>query len=189
MHISIDLDLDPREKEQLASILNCNEQDLPTALEPYTIAAIREYAALFLGQRVFTQGADFRSYRLLLLIKEVFKDKIPDEQDVSSLFQTTPSQSRSLLRSVVARYQYELREIVRETLKNVLSRAVKVDESFEITVSSKNVIDSLNQIVAMRADGTIPRVMLKSKSVSTYTMQPSTYHCLCEHFGIQPSTK
>jgi hypothetical protein len=123
MRISFELDLSSEETNRLASILKCKTEDLPTRLEPFARAALQEYTTLFLGQRVFTQSADLRAYRLFLLIKEVFKDAFPNEQQISGLFQTTVSQSRSLLRSVVSRYQYELQESIEKTLKAVLSAA------------------------------------------------------------------
>ncbi len=168
--------------------MRCDENDLPTRLEPYARAALQEYTTLFSGQRVFTQGADLRAYRLLLLIKEVFENEIPNEQQVSSMFQTTISQSRSLLRSVMSRYQYELQEIVEGTLKGALSAAEQreTDGSWEVTVNNKSLVERLNEILAIYDDGTIPRVRLKANSISTYSMTPSAHACLCEHFDIEP---
>lgn len=186
MRIQIELDFDVEEQKRLASILKCNEEDLPTELEPYARAALREYTTLFSGRRVFTQGTDLRVYRLFLLIREVFGNEIPTEQKVSSMFQTTISQSRSLLRSVISRYQYELQEIVEETLKDALSASKQrdTDGNWEVTVSNKSLVERLNEILTAYDDGTIPRVTLKTNSISTYTMTPSAYSCLCNHFHI-----
>jgi len=37
---------------------------------------------MFIGQQVFTRGADIREYRLFLLIEQPFDAHIPDEQRV-----------------------------------------------------------------------------------------------------------
>lgn len=188
MRISFELNLEAAETKRLAGILGCDEDDLPTRLEPYARAALQEYITLFSGQRVFTQGADLRAYRLFLLIKEVFENEIPNEQQVSSMFQTTVGQSRSLLRSVMSRYQYELQGIVEGTLKGALSAAEQreTDNNWEVTVNNKSLAERLNEILAVYDDGTIPRVTLKANSISTYTMTPSAYACLCKHFDIEP---
>lgn len=187
VRISFELDLNSEEKKRLASILKCDEKDLSVRLESYARAALQEYTTLFLGQRVFTQGADLRAYRLFLLIKEVFENEIPNEQQVSSMFQTTVSQSRSLLRSVISRYQYELQEIIGGTIKSALSAAEQreTDGNWEVTVN-KSLAERLNEILAVYDNGTIPRVTLKANSISTYTMAPSAYLCLCDHFDIAP---
>lgn len=187
MLISFELKLNPHEMKRLASILKCEEQDLPAKLAPYARAATQEYTTLFSGQRVFTQGADLRAYRLFLLIKEVFENEIPSEQQVSSMFQTTVGQSRSLLRSVISRYQYELQEVIEGTLTSALSSAEQPETggNWEVTVNNKSLAERLNEILAIYDDGTIPRVTLKPNSISTYLVTPSAYSCLCSHFGIK----
>ena len=113
MAITVDLPLNAEEKAQLAGILRCDPDALDAVLAPYAAAALEEYARMFIGQRVFTRGSDIHEYRLFLLIKQPLEGRIPDEQQVSDLFQTTATQSRSLIRSVLAKYQYELQEATR----------------------------------------------------------------------------
>jgi hypothetical protein len=83
----------------------------------YADAAAEEYIRMILGQRVFTRGQDIREYRLYLLVKHVFAGKLPTEQQICSLFQTTTTQSRALLRAVMSKYQYELQEAIYDTLR------------------------------------------------------------------------
>src|SRR5437870_118915 len=97
--------LSTEERAQLAGILGCKDAELDATFAPFARAAAEEYARMFLGQRVFTRGSDLREYRLLLLMRDVFK-RIPDDQEVSNLFQTTSSQCRSVIRSVISKYQY-----------------------------------------------------------------------------------
>lgn len=96
MPITIELGLADEERNQLAGILKCSPGELDATLEPYARSALEEYGRMFIGQRVFTRGADIQVYRLFLLIKGPFDNQIPDEQIVSDLFQTTANQSRSL---------------------------------------------------------------------------------------------
>ncbi|HYM60686.1 MAG TPA: hypothetical protein VEZ11_07320, partial [Thermoanaerobaculia bacterium] len=116
MKITVDLDLSDPETKQLAGTLGCSVKDLPAKLSDSCSAAAEEYARMFLGQKVFTRGSDIQEYRLFLLIRHAFGGSIPDEQHISDLFQTTASQSGSLIRSVMSKFQYELRQVIDATL-------------------------------------------------------------------------
>jgi hypothetical protein len=72
----------------LAEILGSSPDQVEDKLAPYVSAAATEYIEMFLGRRVFTRGQDIREYRLFLLMRGVF-GRLPDEQEVSDLFQTT----------------------------------------------------------------------------------------------------
>src|SRR6266481_3704504 len=109
MKIEIDFSLTKAEAKQLADIIGAeNVEKLAQAIAPHARAAIREYAQMFLGQKVYTRGSDIREFRLFLLIREAFGNKIPDEQDVCGLFQCSTNQARALIRAVMSKYQYEL---------------------------------------------------------------------------------
>jgi hypothetical protein len=80
---------------------------------------------MFLGQKVFRRGSDILEYRLFLLIEKALEGQIPDEQVVSNLFQTTPTESRSLIRSVMSKYQYQLRGAIEYSIRAILENASK----------------------------------------------------------------
>jgi len=183
MPITIELDLSEEELNQLARILRCKVGDLETTLEPYARAATEEYVRMFLGQRVFTRGSDMREYRLFLLIKEALDNGLPSEQRVCDLFQTTRGESRSLLRSVMSKYQYLLEDALEVTLRNTLENVKTRDNHYVITVNSKHVVEQLNQRVES-LDGTLPPIRAASGSISCYEVQPSAFSRLCDHFKI-----
>lgn len=183
MAITIDLSLSPDEKTQLAGILQCQPNELDDLLAPYARAAVEEYTRMFIGQRVFTRGADIREYRLFLLIKEPFNSHIPDEQRVSDLFQTTASQSRSLVRSVMSKYQYELQDAINETLKQTVAEAEAEDDDWTVTVNSENIVDALNRVIGS-IDGSLPQIEKKRGTVSNYVVRRSSYTRLCERFNL-----
>lgn len=184
---TLNLDLTTEEEELLADILSCAKEKLAEKLQPIAKAAIEEYIRMILGQKVFTRGQDIREYRLFLLIKELFQGKIPDDQKISDLFQTTPNESRSLIRSVLSKYQYELKHSITQTLEDIIKNVNKDSETGDliITVNSISKIEELNRIL-LSIDGTLPQISKKPKSVSTYLLKRSSYMRLCEHFHIQP---
>jgi hypothetical protein len=148
--ISIELKLSSDERAQLAGILKCDLAELDSKLEAYGRSALEEYARMFIGQRVFTRGSDIREYRLFLLVKEPFGSQIPDEQLVSDLFQTTATQSRSLIRSVMSKYQYELQDAIDASLKQTVERAEPEEDDWTVTVNSENIVESLNRVIGSR---------------------------------------
>jgi hypothetical protein len=186
VQITVALDLTADEKKQLAAILRCKDTQVETALEPYGRAALQEYVRLFLGQRVSGSGSDFREYRLFLLIREVFKDQIPDEQQISSLFQLPLTQSRALLRTVMAKYQYELRPVVDASLAQAVKSAKQPEAGadYELPVNSANIVDGLNRLLT-EIDGSLPKIMRVAGTVSIYCIKPSSYAELAKRLKVK----
>lgn len=183
MAITIALPLTADEKAQLAGILHCGPDEIDGVLTPFAAAALEEYARMFIGQRVFTRGADIAEYRLFLLIRGPFDNHIPDEQRVSDLFQTTATQSRSLIRSVMSKYQYELQEAINSSLKDAVHAAEPDEDDWTVNVSSENIVESLNRVIGS-IDGSLPQIEKKRGTVSNYVLRRSSYMKLCERFGL-----
>ena len=184
--LSINLSLADVDQEELARILGCAENKLAEKFAPFASAAAEELMAMFLGQKVFSRGSDMREYRLYLLIKHAFSSRIPNEQDVCKLFQCTSSGSRSLIRAVMSKYQYLLKNAIDDTLKDHL-KAVEVaedKESVAIAIHNLNLVDELNRELG-EIDSSLPPVRKIRGSVSTYKIKPSSYTKLCEHFGLE----
>lgn len=186
MAVKAHLRLNKEEKELIAGILNTDVTKLNKTLEPYATAALEEYCRMILGQKVFTRTQDIKEYRMYLLIKEVFLNRIPDDQKISDLFQTTPTESRSLVRSVASKYQYELRLAIEDTLKEVVITATASSKGSGdriITVNSVTKIEELNKIL-MSIDGTLPQITKKKGTVSTYTIKASSFQKLIDYFRL-----
>lgn len=170
------------ERNQLAATFGCGVSNLDNEIDKYKSAAEEEYLRMILGQRVFTRGQDIQEYRLYLLIQNVFGGRLPSEQQISALFQTTTTQSRGLLRAVMSKYQYELQGAIGGTLRDVLSQAQKDPNSNDrlVIVDSENVIEALNrQIISI--DGTLSQVAKVRSSASTYKITSDSYTQLVEH--------
>lgn len=188
MQITTNLNLTPAEEAEIATILGCDVADLNNRLNSCLGASINEYLAMFRGQKVFKRGSDMLEYRLLLLIESAFNGVIPDERTVSSLFQTTLTESRSLIRAVISKYQYQLRTHVERTLSASLTAANRQNnaQDYTVVINSQNVVDELNKALA-DIDGSLSPVAKKKGSVSTFEISPSSYNRLCAKFGVQPN--
>lgn len=187
MDVAATVQLTTEDRRALAQIIGCAERDLVGRLAAFASAAATEYVTMILGQKVFRRGSDLLEYRLFLLVREVFDNQIPDEQDVCNLFQTTASESRSLIRSVMSKYQYQLKVAIERSMRRVIETAEQAedDKPFTVTVNSANVIDELNRVLA-EIDGSLPSVSKKRGSVSTYEIAASSHARLWARFGIEP---
>ena len=188
MQITATLTLTPTEEAEIAAILGCNVADLSNRLNDCAKASIKEYLAMFRGQKVFKRGSDMLEYRLLLLIETAFAGVIPEERAVSSLFQTTLTESRSLIRAVISKYQYQLRTHVERTLGAYLNAAIRQNnaQDYAVVINSHNVVDELNKALA-DIDGSLSPVAKKKGSVSTFEIAPSSYNRLCTKFAVTPN--
>lgn len=185
MKVEFQIKIDDKEIELLKQILSCKDDgELKEQLNLYCQASSEEYLEMFLGKRVFTRGSDIREYKLFLLIKNVFK-KIPDEQVVSNLFQTSITESRSLIKAVLAKYQYSITEILNDTLKNIISCAEEDNESgeYEINCNSKYIEEELNKILS-EISGRLPMIKKKSGAVSIHKIQSNSYEELKKYFKV-----
>jgi len=175
MDIQIKVELTDEQKEKLASFLDCALDSLPERIGMFGASAVQEYIDMFLGLKAFKQGSDFREYRLFLMIKSVYKDTIPDEQDVTNLFQTTPSESKTLIRSVLSKYRIPLKPVVDRSLLEILERAKQISENgiYYVVINSQNLVDEMNHYLA-EIDGTLTPVMKSKGKVSTYEIWPKS---------------
>jgi hypothetical protein len=185
MDVQVTVTLSDEEKTELTQILNCTEAELPTVLKAFSSASLQEYISMILGQKVFKRGTDILEYRLFLLIEGVFDNKVPDEQEVCKLFQTTSTESRSLIRSVISKYQYQLKAAVEKTIKSILENAQQENDQmpYTININSQNVVEELNRQLAS-IDGNLTAVTKKRGCVSIYEIKQSSYARLCEKFNI-----
>jgi hypothetical protein len=145
---------------------------------------MREYVNGFLGNWTATRAADLQEFRLLALILEVFGG-IPDEDVVVRHFSITPSQARSLIRSVLSKYPFELREPLRAALAQAVEgcRQQEEDGLYEVVINNSTVVEELNRRLAA-IDGRLPQVAKKRRSVSVYQASAASYEALCADLGV-----
>ena len=179
------MELDASERRRLAAILQCKESEVEKRLAPYAAAALEEYVRMFIGERVYTRGSDIREYRLFLLMRHVFGG-IPDEGQVSALFQTTTTQSRTLVRSVLSKFRYELEPIVRGSLRAAVGGAEEAEDgTWRIELRSQNAVDALNELISRLSTRAKPLPLLapNPSGANVYTLANSARNALRKEFG------
>lgn len=183
-NVNFEISLDDHEETLLRHILQLGDsENLEGILNDYAKASFEEYIRMFMGQKVFTRGSDFKEYRLFLIIKNALQERIPNEEKVSSLFQLTSTESRSLIRSVMSKYQYELNAAIENSLKEVLESADVTDDPHSF-VGTENIVTQLNRILS-NIDGTLQPITKKSNTTSIYEIKPSSFSRLTDRLGVQ----
>lgn len=185
MNIEVYLNLDQDDVTEIAEILGSTENELPQELARHIKASANEYLSMYRGEKVFRRASDIHEFRLLLLIEYTFSGRIPDEHEVTRLFQTTPSESRALIRSVLAKYQYRIRAGILETIKTALSRARQETPGgeYSVAIRSLNIVDEMNRLLADR-DGTLQPVKKVRDAMSTFEIKPSSFNELAAAVGM-----
>jgi hypothetical protein len=150
---------------------------------------MEEYTGMILGKKSFTSGTEMRVYRLCLLIDRCFKKILPNEEMVSRIFQTTTTQSRALLRSVVSKYQYVLKKIINRTISKLVEDTKvlspkKNEILLTINTNSRFFIEMMNEKIAS-LDVTLPSVSLRPHCSASYQIQLNTYRALCKEYGLK----
>jgi hypothetical protein len=185
MRIEFDFDVSDEEKTRLASTLGCDPDQLEDRLSVYGHAAMREYVNGFLGSWTATRAADLQEYRLLSLILDVFGGGIPDEDIVVRHFSITPSQARSLIRSVLSKFPFELSIPLKAALAQVVGSCAQQEENetYEVVINNNTVVEELNRRLAL-INGRLPQISKKRGSVSVYLVSPASYEALCGDLGV-----
>ncbi|WP_146113389.1 MULTISPECIES: hypothetical protein [unclassified Arthrobacter] len=176
------------EKSQLSDTIGCVQEQLHSHLEKYARAALEEYSRMVLGQKVYTRGSDVREYRLYLLIRYVYDDRLPSEKQICETFQVTSSQARSLLRAVMSKFQYELKTAIDATLLDALNHCVPVaseDANCDLTFTpeSENIVTSLNEILG-RLNGNLQPIVRQRHSVNVCEVNRESYQELMKHLAV-----
>lgn len=187
MNVSYELEISTDEKNLLKEIFICNNEEFADKVNSFSRSASEEYLRMFLGQKIYTRGSDMREYRLFLLIKYFLNGNIPNEQTITTLFQTTHSESKSLLRSVLAKYQYDLKNCINNTIADILINKVEHDEDDEIYYVSniaENIVGEMNKILST-IDGSLNQITKKRNAVLTFELKPSSYEKLMEYFELE----
>lgn len=187
MNLTVQLELDPADLQRLADALGCNVDELAVRLADHATAATHEYLELYLGRRVFSRGSDILEHRLALLIEHAFGNLVPDEAAVARLFQSTLTQARSLTRSALSKYRFQLQAAARETAKDALEHAQWVAglSAYRVNISTINLVDLLNQTLA-RVAGDQKAVVRHPEGQTVYVIAEGSYLPLCQAFGAHP---
>ncbi len=152
---------------------------LANALKKLFKAAALEYVNMFVEKGMASRADEVRQDRLFFLIRHYYQNRLPPETEVSSMFQLTSSQSRTLLRNTRSRYRTKIVDQVRKSAKDVIAGAkeIKKTGNWEMRIESEVILEELNLAVAKKKP-TLTPVHLKKGSTAQYEADGDTYKFL-----------
>lgn len=170
----------------LCAALGCSPEQLPSRMSEIGRAALREYVEMLLGENV-VRSPENRERRLLYWILYANSGSIPNEEQVSRIFNITTSSARSLLRTVISRYRKQMSAATEVAAKGVLSACGTEDSKGirRVSVSNPVIVEYLNDRLAQHG-GKVERVRLETNTSSTYMVHGDTFTILAEVLQWQP---
>jgi hypothetical protein len=175
MDINTSVRLTPEEQTQLTEILG--PAPLAGALADLGKAALREYVEMLLGQSSL-RSPDAREQRLLLLILEAKGGAVPDEPWVAQIFNLTRTGARSLIRSVLSRYQLRLAAPTRGAAVQVLQNCGAENGGFRrVSIGNPVIVEYLNGLLA-QLNGELKRIAPEARTGTYYRVPEDSYVAL-----------
>jgi hypothetical protein len=182
--LQVELGLDEAQLARIGAVFGVEGSALDAQLASLAAAALEEYALAFSGTRNPSTIREQRELRLCLLYEHLPAGEPTDEQ-VSLLFQMTPSQVSTLVAGTRARFEVELAARLRAAaIKALTEGAEPVDEDTIRIVVPDSLARYLRDLVAQTAAAPI----LKRPDASrTYDIGRNTLAALCARLGIDPT--
>jgi len=176
------------EKEKLKVLFYVKtDEAFVTALGKVVLAALDEYRDMFLGKGLPSRADEIREYRLYYLIKRYFNGRIPDELEISSMFQLPESRSRNLILYVLTRFHYDLTSEVTNTLRKIIQAAEAVNDGkeYRVFIQSQNMVEELDRIIG-RCGVQYKKLSKVRNESNMYLIAPDSYGVICKCLGIKP---
>jgi hypothetical protein len=181
-----DSDFDAQQRRLVREALGLqNDQELAGAMAKLCKAAALEYMTMFVEKGMPSRADELRQDRLYFLILHYYENRLPPESEVSSIFQLTSSQSRTLLRNTRSRYRNKIGSQVQMSAKKVVTQAKKNDDTgqWEMLIDSEIILEELNLLIAKK-NPVLKPVHLKRGSSGQYEAEEDTYRLLEREYGL-----
>lgn len=183
MEITINLDETEFSEADKGLLRDClildNDDEVTLAMTKLCKSAILEYLKMFKEKGLPTRADEVMQERLYFLLNHYYTDRLPSESELSSIFQLTPSQSRTLLRNTKSRYRTKISTIINNTLLNTLAEARIQEGNYEFICTSKSIIEELNSIVTQKGPSLEPITKIRDLA-SKYSCPIDTYNLLLQ---------
>lgn len=162
-----------------------NDPELGNALTKICKAAFLEYCKMFKEKGIPTRADEVMQERLFFLLNHYFINRLPSENEISTIFQLTPSQSRTLLRNTKSRYRTKITTFITNSLRAIIQSAIMNDETekYEFVCLSGVLIEELNLIISQKGP-TLEQINKIKGKASKFECAEDTYDLLKTELGI-----
>jgi hypothetical protein len=186
MEISFEIDdheFEQEQKELIKKTLKIEDTVIPQALNKIAKAALTEYLTMFIEGGMPNRADEAKQDRLLYLIQSYFGYALPTESQISTIFQLTQSQSKTLLKNTVSRFRHKLEGVLISTMKAVIETAELSNEIYLVVISSDVVKDELNMLITQN-EPTFKPIIKRRGSAGQFEISEDSHALLCRELGL-----
>ena len=178
-----DQEFEQEQKDLIMKTLKINDADIPQAINKIAKASLTEYLTMLVEGGMPNRADEAKQDRLLYLIQEYFGDALPTESQISTIFQLTQSQSKTLLKNTVSRFRHKLDDTLKSTMKSVIESAEFSNNTYLVVINSDVVRDELNMLITQN-EPTFKPITKRKGSAGQYEISEDSHALLCRELGI-----
>lgn len=178
-----DEEFEKNQKELVKKTLKIEDAGIQEALNKIGKASLTEYLTMLVEGGMPSRADEAKQDRLLYLIESYFCDSLPTESQISTIFQLTQSQSKTLLKNTVSRFRNKLDYVLANTMRAVLEAAEHSNNTFLAVISSEVVKDELNMLITQN-EPTYKPIIKRKGSAGQYEISEDSHALLCRVFGV-----
>ena len=142
-----ELDFEEANQELVKKTLKLADSELQGALDKMAKAALTEYLEMLVEGGMPNRADEVKQHRLFYLTLNYFHPLLPTELQISTIFQLTQSQSKTLLKNTLSRYRNRLDDVLTATLQHTLETAEHADDLYLVVIQSEVVREELNMLI------------------------------------------
>lgn len=177
------------EKDNLSNLFGTiDESEFEKKLTGLIHAALEEYKDMCLGMGLPYRANEIREFRLFYLIKYFFDGKIPNELEVSRIFQLPESRSKNLIQNVLTRFHFDLKKEINTKLAEIFSNENrnfnKKENEIYIFIDSLNMVDIINRMIVTE-DFRLKKISKIRGETNQYMISIDSFNVIKKQLGIE----
>jgi hypothetical protein len=163
--------------------LRIGDAEIAHALERIAKASLTEYLKMLVEGGMPSRADEAKQDRLLYLIQSYFGQTLPTESQISTVFQLTQSQSKTLLKNTVSRFRNQLDDILQHSMRAVIQSAEHAQNVFLVVISSDVIRDELNMLITQN-EPTFKPITKRKGSAGQFEISEDSHALLCATLGL-----
>ncbi len=162
-----------------------SDKELDIALEKLCKSAFMEYIKMFKERGLPNRADEVKQERLFQLLVHYFQDHMPQESEISTIFQITLAQSRTLLRNTNSRFRTLIMSYLKNSLQSILESAIFNEDTkkYELIIQSKVFYEEFITTINNRGPD-LTQLRRVPNSASRYECTDKTFNLLAEYYEV-----
>jgi hypothetical protein len=179
-----EIDISVTDRTIILQSLNIEDPtEIQGVLSKIAKCSLLEYRKMFIEKGLPTKAAEVMQERLFYLIKGYFHNRLPNEQEISTIFQLTSSGAKTLLKNTMSRYRIHLKNEIRDSIKIVLNNVALDGGVGTAIIQSSALKDEINTILTQKAPSLKKFTSVKDSS-GQFSCPEDTINFLKNEFGV-----